>query len=293
MNSSIVSKISRLLKKRRDPRVIMTLLVRDEADIIRENIEYHLDAGVDFIVAMDNRSVDGTGDILRKFEHAQKLRYFYDDSENYLQDTWVTNLARIAVNEYGADWVINNDADEFFVPSHGSIKDALKTIPPDVGAVSVKRNDFVPIEGIGEYSPIVEMIYRKHNSLEWVLGHPIVDKVIHRGYPDVQIARGSHSVQSRFIKQSTHLAIMETFHYPIRSYKQFENKVKNIGYGRKQHALPQTRYDYWYSSWVEGDLKNVYTGYRLSVAQLREGLESGEIIEDRRLADHIGRIHRA
>jgi len=33
-------------------KIILTLLARDEADIIRENILFHLNQGVDFIVAI-------------------------------------------------------------------------------------------------------------------------------------------------------------------------------------------------------------------------------------------------
>ena len=37
-------------------KLVMTLLVRDEADIVDAQIAFHLDAGVDFVVATDNRS---------------------------------------------------------------------------------------------------------------------------------------------------------------------------------------------------------------------------------------------
>jgi hypothetical protein len=39
-------------------RLVMTLLVRDEIDIIRQNIEFHLRHGVDFVIGTDNGSTD-------------------------------------------------------------------------------------------------------------------------------------------------------------------------------------------------------------------------------------------
>ena len=41
-------------------KLVMTLLVRDEEDIVEDHLIYHLNQGVDFVVATDNRSVDGT-----------------------------------------------------------------------------------------------------------------------------------------------------------------------------------------------------------------------------------------
>ena len=37
-------------------RVVLTLVVRDEADIVDQQIRYHLEAGVDFVIATDHRS---------------------------------------------------------------------------------------------------------------------------------------------------------------------------------------------------------------------------------------------
>ncbi|HEY8764567.1 MAG TPA: glycosyltransferase family 2 protein [Solirubrobacteraceae bacterium] len=51
-------------------KLVMTLLVRDEEDILRENLDFHLAAGVDEVILMDNRSVDGTAAIAREYERA-------------------------------------------------------------------------------------------------------------------------------------------------------------------------------------------------------------------------------
>ena len=48
-------------------RLVTTILVRDEIDIIRQHIEFHLRRGVDFVIATDNGSRDGTWEVLAEF----------------------------------------------------------------------------------------------------------------------------------------------------------------------------------------------------------------------------------
>ncbi len=56
----------------------MTLLARNEADIVDAQIAFHLHAGVDFVIATDNGSDDGTVEILERYERAGVLRLLHE-----------------------------------------------------------------------------------------------------------------------------------------------------------------------------------------------------------------------
>ena len=122
----------------------MTLLVRDEADIVDAQIAFHLHAGVDFVIATDNASSDGTTEILERYERAGHLRLIREPGTTCVRHEWVTRMARLAATEHGADWVINSDADEFWWPRGGSLKDVLAAVPDRYGVVRGAWRHFLP-----------------------------------------------------------------------------------------------------------------------------------------------------
>ena len=97
-------------------RLVMTLLVRDEDDVLDEHIADHLNAGVSFVIATDHRSQDRTSEILESYARRGVLRVLREKGESGQQSVWQTRMARLAATEHGADWVINSDADEFWWP---------------------------------------------------------------------------------------------------------------------------------------------------------------------------------
>ena len=118
-------------------RLLLTLLVRDEEDILRANLEYHLGQGVDFVLATDNGSVDGTVRILEEYERLGVLRLIHEPRDDYSQARWVTRMARLACIDHDADWIINSDADEFWWTGSRRLNDILGA--SRAGALALQR----------------------------------------------------------------------------------------------------------------------------------------------------------
>src|SRR5262245_35092344 len=125
-------------------RLGMTLPARDEADVVDAQIAYHLHAGVDFVVATDNRSEDATTEILERYAGEGVLHLLREPGDDLRQSEWVTRMARLAASDFDADWILNADADEFWLARGASLKDLLAAVPSRFGAVRGAWRNFVP-----------------------------------------------------------------------------------------------------------------------------------------------------
>ena len=114
---------------------MQTLVVRDEVDIVGVQIAYHLNAGVDFVIATDHESRDGTTEILETYARTGHLLRIPVEGE--MRDgPWRTSMARLAATEHGADWVINTDADEFWMPRAARSKTSSLRYPSRTASCS-------------------------------------------------------------------------------------------------------------------------------------------------------------
>src|SRR5687768_12862200 len=124
------------------PKIVMTLLVRDEADILVQNIEFHRAQGVDHFIITDNLSADATPSIVAHYVHKGWATSIIERDDDYAQSEWVTRMARMAAAQLDADWVINCDADEFWLASAPgrSLRDYFRSVPADADIVLGSRH---------------------------------------------------------------------------------------------------------------------------------------------------------
>jgi hypothetical protein len=271
--------------------IVLTLLVRDEIDIIEATLEYHLSQGIDHIIVTDNGSVDGTRDVLGRYAGEGAIVLLDEPPADFSQHRWVTRMARLAHSRFAADGVINGDADELFVWRRGTLKEAFFALPAPTQSILADRHDFVPFDRPAQRAPQLEMVYRKAVSVN-ILGSHLKPKVIHRGVADVVIEQGNHGARSERFQQEARASEIEVFHYPLRTSAQFMSKVRNGGSGYAiNRELPEGTGFHkkrWYDLLMRGELeREFHDKFYFNDARLRQGLASGELLEDRVAADRL------
>jgi hypothetical protein len=265
-------------------KLVMTLLVRDEADIIDAQIAFHLHAGVDFVIATDNDSVDGTTEILESYARDGYLHLIRQKGEHLLQTEWVSRMARSAATEFGADWVINSDADEFWC-SHGApIKTVLAGVPPRFDTVRALMRNFVPRSPNGKFS-VDRMNVRLvpgETTLERYRVHPFhaQDKVLHRANAGVTVTPGNHDARWGSSVDLRGFWHFEVIHFPMRSPEQCTLKWRN--YKRYRYSG--------YDVLTDFDAREYYESLVVDDDALARGLESGSLAVDNRLRDALRSI---
>jgi hypothetical protein len=268
-------------------KLVMTLRARDEADLVAAHVDFHLNAGVDFVVAIDHRSEDGTAEILDSFEQQGVLHLIREGGTAMQEGDWATHMARLAATEFGADWVISSDADEFWWPRGNSLKEVLASVPARYGIVNALLRQFVPRPDDGSFFAD-RMVARVSGSA------PINDptslfrpnlKAVHRADPNVTLSAGAHTLLGSSLVPMRGWYPIEFLHFPIRSLEQCERKYRNL-----RDSLGESRNAYYedvYRARQEGRFADWYEAQVIDDAALERGLAEGSLVIDTRLRDAL------
>ena len=269
------------------PKVAMTLLVRDNEDTLEENLLYHASQGVDLFIITDNLSTDATRHIIERLATELPIIYHSQTNDDYRQAEWVTLMAQEAASEpHDADWIINNDADEFWVFPMGSIKEFLRNIPPHISALHVKRFNALNHGGDGKTPHLSpshprESIYFDVDSRN-CLGDPLPPKCLHRASREVIISMGNHCVSG--LAGDT-IAVENPFilHYPYREFSRYLKKITLGGAAleRNPDISPRTAITWrkHYALAKTNELKKFWCSLYVSSSRLQRGLISGKYMQ--------------
>ncbi|WP_328531732.1 glycosyltransferase family 2 protein [Nocardioides sp. NBC_00368] len=277
-------------------RIIGTMMVRDEVDIVAAMIEHHLDQGVDTLIVTDNASVDGTTEVLERYAATGRVELHHDPVHEKQQGKVVTAMARRARTHFRADWVLNLDADEFLVPKDKglTVRQALEATPLSLNAFTVEVENLVgpPALKGGGINRLQWRDRRADERLEAVglHAHP-TPNAIHRGESDIKVVQGNHFVSLRSNGQPADEVAMEVLHLPWRSWSQLERKVINAGkgYEASPDLRPSPRHHGMrdYQRYLAGTLQDAYLARTPTRAELAAGAFSGDYSFDDWLTNHL------
>lgn len=281
--------------------IVLALVTQNEEDLLRGNIQHHLNWGFDHIAVADNDSTDGTADVAREFGTAVSYQRFPD-----FHDRQLVRAAMIAkLKDQGrVDWAAVADTDEmFWAPGASGPRALLAGTPADIVGVNFDMKLFLPTVLDPPDVPVfIGRVYRSSSSASPLHTSYRAGKSFYRGEWLTEIldehwsANVPHDVY-RHDEPAVH-------HYMIQDEDQFVQKVERlmswvrpqkltdrIRWKAKQrrnpdqlpHWIGKSKREWWsvYANHGEAGLREYYrTVYTLGEDRVRNAIAAGELVED-------------
>jgi Glycosyl transferase family 2 len=263
----------------------LMMMVKDECDIIRHNLEHHYGLGFRRFFIIDNGSTDGTSGLIEAFRalHRDALVVcLFDPLVGYYQQT-KQNAFQIFAHSYLShedpplDWIFTVDADEFITCCAADAAGAGTAFRAALADRHRKLMIFhwvqctsdEIIETLNSPEPPLE-IYRHH----WHKLAPAVPKVAFRAHHDIMTIQGNHAAERYPFSIDQAVVMAEAgfylLHYPMRSIEQMRKKFANGG-----RAYEMTK-----------GLACLGTNWKLTY---RAMLEHGDTVLRQKFRNHIAR----
>jgi len=211
-------------------KLIAICVIRNESDILEAFVRYHLSM-FDRMIILNHRSVDSSAQILQSLiREGLSLEYRQENRNDFQQSFFMTRLMKEAVLDYGADWVLPLDADEFITADGAErVRDIIEKFPQDK-IIKMPWRTYVPLPSDDFQEPDVLKRIQHYRRIE---NQGLLKIIIPRSLAmkkNGTIAMGNHGfVRQRFRKQKefpyTHADQLVMAHFPVRSVQQLMVKV--------------------------------------------------------------------
>jgi len=213
----------------KNKKIFSVSMVKNEMDIIESFIRYNLNI-LDGMIILDNNSTDSTLNIIKCLKNEGfPVFYIEDEDIKYQQDKKMSQLLKIAVDEFDADIIIPLDVDEFITSKdHGNPRKLLEKLESP-NYYLVKWRTYIPDFGKKVDNKFIpsQITFIRDEQLEKFY-KVIIPKELVTDY-SVELTFGSHDLiyDKKFgnMIEFVYNPDLAIAHFPIRSKEQTLSKV--------------------------------------------------------------------
>jgi hypothetical protein len=285
-------------------KIVLLVLPSDQGDILKDYIEWHLGLGIDLILAEDVGSSDNTQEILDSFSKRGHVQWSLVPERSRLKYRAEEALARIAIDQHGADWIIMSDVDEFLCPQGHGLRTILqRAADENVTAISVpcfnvtgpvirtarRATEMLTVRIDKPADPPIDQLISGDLPVPYIfVRHP--PKTITRASAFAGYGPGVHSVATAW-GNTTVFPELRFLHYPIRGFDKLETKIVGATAFFEKNTHLEPWWSWHWRRWIrlsqEGRLREEYESQFLSPERTQELIRDGVCTVDETVANWI------
>jgi glycosyltransferase involved in cell wall biosynthesis len=287
-------------------KIVLITVPYDQGDILQDFLDWHLQLGIDLILAMDGGSTDGSRDVLEEYAKTGRLVWLPLPERDLTKYAVGDELAALARDRYGADWIILCDVDEFLCTIGADLQAILAEAERDgITLLTVPRRTMTgpPLQP-GQRAPqtltlrIDRTVEPTHEQqISWNLPAPFAflevgGHLAVRASAFAQYGAGAHVATTTWGKSGTSDQLY-ILHYAVRGFESLRAKVDNTKawLDDNKHLAPGWGWHWrrWIHLHEEGRLREDYDLQFVSPERAQQLVREGICVVDTTIADWIAR----
>ncbi len=254
-------------------KIASVLTSGDDAELLDAHLAFHLNLGVDLVLVLDPGDDGPISELLASYERGGVLQRAGGGGDGADARS---RLARRAVTEHGADWVLSSEADEFWWPRGESLKDVLAAIPARYGVVQALVRVFPPRAGDGSFA---ERLTERPTLLEKPKAREPVTSLlrpVYRADAELVVDPEDGTEGGRLVPLRAWYPI-EVLRFPFRGLEQAQRFCERGGGPR---------------SALEAEAAEAHAAGRLETWYAEQAAADGSLVSDERLRDAMRTLAR-
>jgi hypothetical protein len=294
------------MKARHNKKIVLLTFPADQGDMLRDFLEWHLDLGVDLILALDFGSTDGSRELLDQYSRTGQVKWFPLPERDMTKYSGDDALAALARDRYHADWIINCDVDEFLCTEGADLRTILADAErDDVTLLGVPRLSMTgaPLQLEQRATQAltlridrpVTLTYEQQISGDLPVPFIFVDvggHLIIRASAFDEYGPGAHTATVTWgaVRTSDRLHILT---YPIRAFETLQKKTHNTAAWLDDNMHLPPIWGWHWRRWIalneKGRLREEYDAQFVSPERAQELVREGICVVDDTIAEWIAR----